>query len=169
MNIAFAAIRDEETKQKWKLAFEREQIHRPDEYYDRCMEENLNGMRVSLLAFADDEVAGCCHLKYDSDYLPFQEQNIPEINDLNVFPSYQRHGIGNQFLEEFESIVRNERGIIGIGVGLFRDYGQAQRLYCRRGYILDGHGLAYKNQEVKPGTHVLVDDDLNLFFTKNLT
>lgn len=166
--IEYIGIRDKDAMERWRQAFEREHINRPDDYFERCLQENLDGKRVSLLAFVDGEVAGCCHLKYESDYPPFLEQHIPEINDLNVFAAYQRRGVGNGFLEQFEAIVRTERGIIGIGVGLYRDYGQAQRLYCRRGYMLDGRGLIYQNKDVEPGASIRVDDDLNLYFTKQL-
>ena len=33
--------------------------------------------------------------------------------------------------------------IVGIGVGLYPDYGSAQRLYIKRGYLPDGHGATY--------------------------
>ncbi len=57
---------------------------------------------------------------------------------------------------------------IGIGVGLYKDYGSAQRLYCKKGYIPDGHGVQYQYQPVAPGSMIRADDDLLLFFTKNL-
>lgn len=34
---------------------------------------------------------------------------------------------------------------IGVGVGLYRDYGQAQQLYFQLGYI-EGNGITYKGQ-----------------------
>lgn len=58
--------------------------------------------------------------------------------------------------------------IIGLGVGLYADYGAAQRLYVRKGYIPDGLGITYKGQHIKPGLEVCLDDDLVLFFMKKL-
>lgn len=168
MKITLTLLTSEELKQQWKQAFTEQDIFRPDEYYDKCLAENAAGVRDTIIAYADDQVAGGCHLKYESDYPPFQEQGIPEVNDLNVFPVFQRQGIGNRILEEFESIVSRKGKRIGIGVGLFKDYGKAQRIYCRRGYIPDGNGIVYKNQPVVPGEMVRVDDDLNLFFIKEL-
>ncbi len=156
-------------KQDWIEAFEKQQIYRPGDYYDRCAEENDAGARVTLLAYAEADLAGVAHLKMESDYPPFLEQAIPEVNDLNVFSAYRGRGIANLMLEEFERIAGHSHGIIGIGVGLFRSYGAAQRIYCRRGYIPDGNGVVYNHVEVTKGEMVRLDDDLNLYFTKILT
>lgn len=72
-------------------------------------------------------------------------------------------------MDEFEEIVSKTSKYIGIGVGMYKDYGAAQRIYCRRGYIPDGNGIIYNNQIIVPGSMVCVDDDLNLYFTKELT
>lgn len=56
----------------------------------------------------------------------------------------------------------------GIGVGMSPDYGAAQRLYVRRGYIPDGRGLVSRGRPVVWGAAVVVDDDLALYFTKRL-
>jgi hypothetical protein len=59
--------------------------------------------------------------------------------------------------------------LIGLGVGLYKDYGNAQRMYCKRGYVLDGNGISYQNLEVKPGETVVLDDELLLYLVKELT
>jgi hypothetical protein len=51
-------------------------------------------------------------------------------------------------------------------VGVYSDYGPAQRMYAKRGYIPDGMGLFHKGQPVKPGRDVFVDDDLVLYLVK---
>lgn len=104
-----------------------------------------------------------------SDYSLFADRNIPEINDLNVFPEYQRQGIASKMFDEFEQIARQlSYKHIGIGVGLYEDYGKAQIMYFHRGFIPDGTGIKYEGKEVLPGTMVRVDDDLVLYFTKSL-
>jgi ribosomal protein S18 acetylase RimI-like enzyme len=168
MGIQIMKLETEEQKQDWIDTFKRLQINRPDEYYDHCMEENRLDVRVTLLAYVNDILAGVAHLKYDSDYPPFQEQGIPEINDLNIFPEFRRQGIANQMMDQFERIASERYTEIGIGVGLFKSYGAAQRIYCRRGYIPDGNGVVYDNIEVTKGEIVRVDDELNLYFTKEL-
>jgi hypothetical protein len=58
--------------------------------------------------------------------------------------------------------------VAGIGVGMDPDYGAAQRLYVRRGYVPDGRGLTSHGQAVRWGEMVTVDDALVLWFTKTL-
>jgi hypothetical protein len=103
-----------------------------------------------------------------SEYPYFLANNIPEINDLNVFPEFRNKGIAGSIIDELEKEISETHETIGIGVGLFKDYGTAQRLYFKKGYIPDGNGLQYNYEEVQPGTHVYVDDDLNLYYTKKL-
>ncbi|AEI44205.1 GNAT family N-acetyltransferase [Paenibacillus mucilaginosus] len=153
----------------WKEAFALQQIPRPDEYYELCLAENAAGERVTLFACADGRILGAAHLKYRSDYPPFGKQGIPEINDLNVFPEYRRRGIANLLIGELERAAGDRHEVIGIGVGLYADYGAAQRLYSRRGYIPDGRGVMYANRPVVPGSQVSVDDDLVLYLTKRLS
>lgn len=157
-----------ELKDIWKEQFSLHKINRADDYYNYCFDGNLNGTHVTLLAFLGDHLTGCAHLKYYSYYSYFRDHLIPEINDFNVFPEYQKQGIGNKLMEEFEQIAIKTGTQIGIGVGLFKDYGAAQRIYCRRGYIPDGNGIMYNYQEVAAGSMVRVDDDLNLYFIKDL-
>lgn len=151
-----------------KKEFEDRGMNRADDYFEKCYEENLNGERITILAYFEDKLAGCCHLKKKSDYPYFVENNIPEINDLNVFPEYRNKGIAGSIIDELEKTISETHEKVGIGVGLFKDYGTAQRLYFKKGYIPDGNGLQYNYEEVQPGTHVFVDDDLNLYYTKKL-
>jgi len=69
-------------------------------------------------------------------------------------------------MDEAEKRISERSKIIGIGVGLYPDYGAAQRMYVLRGYVPDGKGLFQKGQHVKPGQEVCIDDDLALFLTK---
>jgi hypothetical protein len=69
-------------------------------------------------------------------------------------------------MDEAEKRIFERAETVGLGVGLYADYGNAQRLYVLRGYIPDGRGLTHQNQPVKPGNDVFVDDDLVLYFTK---
>ena len=57
---------------------------------------------------------------------------------------------------------------IGVGVGLFKEYGAAQRLYVHLGYVPDGKGMASGGLPVAAGDKVLVDDDLVLWLVKEL-
>lgn len=57
---------------------------------------------------------------------------------------------------------------IGIGVGLYKDYGPAQQLYFQLGFIPDGNGASYKGQPITPGQSYPLDDDLILWLMKPL-
>jgi GNAT superfamily N-acetyltransferase len=151
-----------------KQEFEDRSMNRADDYFETCYEENLKGERITILAYSEDKLAGCCHLKMRSEYPYFLANNIPEINDLNVFPEYRNKGIAGSIIDELEKAISPTHEKVGIGVGLFKDYGTAQRLYFKKGYTPDGNGLQYNYEEVQPGTHVFVDDDLNLYYTKKI-
>ena len=106
-------------------------------------------------------------MKYHSDYPYFRSKKIPEINDLLIAKEYRRQGYGEALITALE-IIAKEHGfkIIGLGVGLYQDYGSAQRLYFKLGYVPDGMGISYKDCTVVPGNKYLVDDDLLLWLTK---
>lgn len=87
---------------------------------------------------------------------------------MNIFPEYRRKQIATRLFDELEFIAAKTSTYIGLGVGLYKDYGNAQRMYTSRGYILDGRDIAYKNIPVIPGQSVMVDDDLLLFLAKDL-
>ncbi|HXW52885.1 MAG TPA: GNAT family N-acetyltransferase, partial [Myxococcota bacterium] len=59
--------------------------------------------------------------------------------------------------------------VVGIGVGLYDGYGDAQKLYVKRGYIPDGLGPTYRYIKLVYGQSVNVDDDLVMWFTKRIS
>lgn len=139
-----------------------------DNYVTRCYKQNQTRERVSFVAFVHSEVAGYVHVIFKSAYPYFVERNIPEINDLRVLPAYRRQGVGKRLLEACEKFASANYEHIGLGVGLYKDYGSAQRLYAKSGYVPDGQGLMYKNAPVKPGRDVFVDDDLLIYLYKKI-
>ena len=140
--------------------------NRPAGLYDRYYEEQEKGQRVVLLAFYDSEFAGHVNVIWKSEYPLYAEQNIPEINDLIVIPDLRRHGIATALVDEAEKRIFSHSSRAGIGVGMYADYGPAQRMYVLRGYVPDRLGLMYKRKPVKPGDMVKVDDDLVLYMVK---
>ncbi|WP_314589818.1 GNAT family N-acetyltransferase [Paenibacillus terrigena] len=138
------------------------------EYYNKCLEENLEGNRITLMAYYEDKLAGCCHLIYNSQYPFFLNEKIPEINDLSIFPEYRRKKIASRLFDELERMASKTSSYIGLGVGLYRDYGKAQIMYSKRGYVMDGRGMMYNNIQVKPGEPVMVDDELLIYLVKDL-
>lgn len=62
----------------------------------------------------------------------------------------------------------NDAPVAGIGVGMTPDYGAAQILYVKRGYIPDGRGLTKDGLPLVYGGQVTIDDSLTLYFLKSL-
>jgi GNAT superfamily N-acetyltransferase len=102
-----------------------------------------------------------------SEYKYFREHNIPEIQDLNVLPTYRRRGIATALMDEAETIAKEHGPIVGIGVGLHPGYNAAQRMYVLRGYVPDGRGVTWRDNYIKEGQELMADDDLVLHLTKH--
>lgn len=77
--------------------------------------------------------------------------------------------MGTQLIRHLEELAQKEGYTrIGIGVGLYKDYGSAQRLYMQLGYIPDGQGVSYHYQPTIAGSSYPLDDELVLWLTKPL-
>ncbi len=142
--------------------------NKPAVQYVRYLEEQTHGEREVLVAVHDEVFAGYVTIVWRSLYPPFREAAIPEIADFNVLPHLRRCGIGSQLLDVAERYIAARSPLVGIGVGMDRDYGAAQRLYVKRGYIPDGRGLTYERRQLVHGETVTVDDELVLYFTRVL-
>lgn len=136
--------------------------------FENYLAEHEAGTRVTRFAFADGVFAGYLNVLWQSGYPPFAEARTPEINDFNVLPTARRQGIGTALMDEAERVIAARSSVAGVGVGMAAGYGAAQRLYVRRGYVPDGRGLMTHERPVVQGESVRVDDDLVLYFTKQL-
>lgn len=139
---------------------------RTEEYINYCFKQNEEKERITFIANLNDEVAGYVNILYKSSYPYFLDNNIPEINDLIVILRFRGKGIGKMLIDKCEEFASGKYDYIGLGVGLYKDYGNAHKLYSKNGYILDGNGLMYDNQPVEPGKDVFVDDNLLLYLYK---
>lgn len=139
---------------------------KPAETFETYWKEQLLDERLMWLAFVKQQFAGYVTLKWQSKYAHFFKNQIPEIMDLNVLPPYRREGIGLRLLKTAENAARSKADVVGLGVGLYADYGSAQRLYVKQGYVPDGFGITYDYKPIEPGNSVILDDDLVLWFTK---
>jgi GNAT superfamily N-acetyltransferase len=149
-------------------AFQAVKWDKPVSQYQRYLVEQEEGRRIILVAFIDTVFAGYLTIVWESEYPPFQAENIPEIQDFNVLPPHRRRGIGSKLMDEAEQIISSRASLAGIGVGMTADYGAAQRLYVLRGYVPDGRGLFWRNGPIKYGEQIIVGDDLTLRFIKRL-
>lgn len=116
-------------------AFTRQGWNKPVSQYERYCRLQNEGTRDVLLAEWDGDFAGYLTIQWISHYQPFREASIPEIVDFNVLKKYQRRGIGSALLDEAEMRIKRVSVRAGIGVGMTRDYGPAQILYVKRGYV----------------------------------
>ena len=147
-------------------AFLNSEWHTPEFYFEALLAAQDKGERIVIVAHSSSKIAGFVTIKWKSDYPPFAEKGIPEINDLRVLAEFRRRGIATALVNEAERRIFKRSLVAGIAVGLYSDYGPAQRMYIRRGYIPDGRGLMYNKLPVNPGHDVFVDDALLLYFVK---
>lgn len=150
-------------------AFAAQGWRKPAAQYVAYMRQQEAGDRDVLVAEVNGAFAGYVTIVWESDYLPFRAEGIPEIVDLNVLIKYRRQGIATALLDKAERRIGKRSRIAGIGVGMTGDYGAAQILYVRRGYRPDGRGLAVRGVSSQHGDQVMVDDDLTLYLTKLVT
>ena len=127
--------------------FSRWHKYRPQ--YERYFAEQQRGERDVLVTAVGDEVVGYTTIVWKSGYTPFQQDDIPEIVDLNVITEYQRHGIGTALIHGAECFVsEHDKPVIGISVEQSLDYTAANNLYPKLGYIPDGRGITAHDNEL---------------------
>lgn len=141
---------------------------KPPGYFHACCDLQDDDKLVLLVAHEGDQYVGHCKIIWEPGYPYYRENGIPEIQDLNVLPDYRRQGVATRMTDMAEAIIGERSDKVGIGFGLYRDYGAAQRMYILRGYVPDGQGVVYQDEYVTPGASVPVDDDLVLHLVKQL-
>jgi GNAT superfamily N-acetyltransferase len=124
---------------------------------------------ASLIATAGSDVLGYVAIVWESDYARFRSRGIPLVHQIAVAGPFRRRGVATLLVDAAEQLARH-RGIstLGITVGLFDEYGPAQRLYGQRGYIPDGRGACQGQRPLRKGMQVTMDDDLIIWLTKDL-
>jgi GNAT superfamily N-acetyltransferase len=136
------------------------------ELFENYLAQQARGERTILVATFQTELAGYLTMLWRSEYPPFRELGIPEICDLNTLIKFRKKGVATALMDAAENEIAQRSGIVGIGVGLTADYGAAQQMYVRRGYVPDGNGISKKGMLLEYGDEVTVDDDLTLWLTK---
>ncbi len=147
-------------------AFAGQGWNKPVSQYQNYLRQSVEGKRDLLVAEVQGEFAGYITIEWESGYPPFREAHIPEITDLNVLKRYQRQGVATALLDEAEQRIAQRSTVIGIGVGLTANYGVAQSLYPKRGYVPDGRGIYNCDKPVEPGETIVVNDDVALYLIK---
>jgi GNAT superfamily N-acetyltransferase len=143
---------------------------RDELHWVKCLEEQARGHRSAVVASDAGGIAGYGYLNWHSQYPRFRARAIPEISDLRVSERRRRLGVATGMITHFvQTALDAGRQAIGIGVGLYKGYGPAQRLYAKLGFRPDGHGITYGNTDIEPGAMVTVDDSLVLWLVRELT
>jgi GNAT superfamily N-acetyltransferase len=128
-----------------------------------------SGARMVVIAWDDQRPLGYGTLIWEPAYEPFRTARIPEINNLASAAGVRCRGVATAIIRHFEACARTAgRAAIGLGVGLYADYGAAQRLYVGLGYRPDGRGITHRNRSLLPMELVPLDDDLVLWLSKPL-
>ncbi|MBX2814870.1 MAG: GNAT family N-acetyltransferase [Saprospiraceae bacterium] len=149
-------------------AFADQGWHKPVAQYERYVQLHRQKTRDVIVAEWEHAFAGYVTIQWQSDYVHFRSQQIPEIVDLNVLIQYQRKGIATAMLDEAEQRIAERSPWAGIGVGLLPDYGAAHQLYVQRAYVPDGRGLAADGTLLVPGASLAYDHRLAMYLVKDL-
>ena len=135
----------------------------------RYLADHAEPAGASLVATHGRDVAGYAAILWESSFAGFRDCGIPLVHQVAVAASFRRRGVATLLMDEAERLAR-DRGIatLGITVGLFDEYGPAQRLYGQRGYVPDGRGACRGQRPLSQGMQVTMDDDLIMWLTKDL-
>ena len=137
-------------------------------FHEMCLQQAVGLLALLVAESGDQTYAGHVKVVWESEYPPFRESEIPEIQDLLVPPHYRRRGVATRLLDAAEEIVARRSSVAGLGVGLYAAYGPAQRLYVLRGYVPDGRGAYYSGSPIAGGQVLPFDDEAILYMTKVL-
>lgn len=152
-------ITQEEIAQGWEATIDK---------YEMRLRDRQERNALVLVAEYEGNVAGYINVYPASVWGAYANQGYPEIVDFGVLEKYRRHGIGSKLMDVAEQIARGCSNKVYLGVGLHSGYGSAQRMYVKRGYIPDGSGVWYRDKVCEPYTACCNDDDLILYFLKEL-
>ena len=137
--------------------------------YQMRLKDQAEGKCAALTAVWRGHPAGSVYVYRAAQAGPFREKGWPIIVDFSVLEKYQRKGIGGRLMDAAERAASAWADTVCLGVGVCKEYGSAQRIYARRGYIPDGSGVWYRDRQcVQYETVCTVDDDLILYLSKEL-
>lgn len=122
----------------------------------------------ALLALYNGEIAGYVFLYYKCKWGGLANCNIPGIVDLIVFEKYRKKGIATVLMNAAEEMAKKYCNKVYLDVCLNSEYGPAQRLYIKRGYVPDGKGVYYEEKVCETNAVCKNDDELTLCLVKEL-
>ena len=152
-------ITREEIAQGWDQTIEK---------YELRLRHQASGKSIALVAEYRGNVAGYVNVYLNCGSGPFANQGYPEIVDFGVLEKYRKNGIGTKLMDIAERIAFDYSDVVCLCVGLHSGYGNAQRMYVKRGFIPDGSGVWYRDEVCPQDSECLNDDNLVLYLLKAL-
>lgn len=137
-------------------------------YFRRQLDHQRNRECSALLAQYNGETAGYVFLYYQCRWGSLAGRGLPSVVDLRVFEKYRRNGIATALMDAAEEIAKGCHHKVYLDVCLNREYGPAQRLYIKRGYVPDGEGLYYAGKICEVNEVYRNDDEMTLCLVKEL-
>jgi len=138
------------------------------ELFTMYFDEHISSKRYVSVALVGDSIAGYATLLPNDEIGAFANRSIPVVCDFNVLKKFQRQGVGSALMDEIEKTAKQMSNEICLAVGLYKDYGTAQRMYVKRGYVPDGSGVWHNGRNLQPYEACVNDDDLVLWMSKTL-
>lgn len=114
------------------------------------------------------EIAGYVFLYYKCRWGGLANCGLPSIVDLIVFEKYRKRGIATALMDVAEQTAKQYSSRLYLDVCLNAEYGPAQRLYVKRGYVPDGKGVYYEEKVCGTNAVCRNDDELTLCLIKEL-
>lgn len=149
-------------------SFARQGWVKPLDILNRYFTEQQSQLREVFVAEENGFPIGYATLMPNDKNGAFKDMNIPMISDFNVFIEHRQKGAGTAILDAIEKKASERSSRICLGVGLHSGYGAAQKMYIKRGYVPDGSGVWYKNEQLDQYASCCNDDDLILYLSKQL-
>lgn len=122
----------------------------------------------ALLALYNGMIAGYVFLYYKCRWGGLAHCDLPCVIDLIVFEKYRKNGIATALMDTAEGIAKHHNTKVYLDVCLNAEYGPAQRLYVKRGYVPDGKGVYYEEKVCETNAVCRNDDELTLCLVKEL-
>lgn len=137
--------------------------------YLRNQLENQKKQECSaLLALYNGEIAGYVFLYYKCRWGGLANCDLPCVIDLIVFEKYRKNGVATALMDIAEKIAKKHSNKVYLDVCLNSEYGPAQRLYVKRGYVPNGKGVYYEEKVCEINAFCKNDDELTLCLVKEL-
>jgi GNAT superfamily N-acetyltransferase len=131
--------------------------------------DHETGGSTTILEYEAGRLVGIVTVRWHSHYPPFRDRGIPLIQNIEIRYHDRGRGLGNALLERAEQDIARRSPVAGLCVGIFDEYGRAQRLYIKRGFVPDGRGVCKRHTPLRYGENVRIEHDLLLWLTKDVS